>query len=620
MAINLPIVSKFYDQGVKNAESSLKKFGAFAAKSAAAATAAIGAIAVLSVKAFGDFDAALNKSISIMGNVSDTLRNDMSDAAREVAKNTTFSAEEAADAYFFLASAGLDAEASIAAMPQVAKFAQAGMFDMATATDLATDAQSALGLTSDDAAENLKNLTRVTDVFVKANTLANTSVEQLAAAFTSKAGNALKTVGKSVEEGAAALAVFADQGIKGERAGTLLTNTIFGLTDSLEKNGAQYKELGIELFDNEGKMLSFAGIAEQFTGVLGTMSTEQKLTTLSQLGFNKQAREGILALVGNEAALAEYETKLKEAGGTVDEVSGKQLETFNAQMELMKSRLMDVAIQIGSELAPKLLTLFDRIAPIIDKAAPVMLALFEKIESILADMSAELAPLIQAALPDLRKLFDDLKEPIGQVLEFLTVLAKEILGAVIGLVTTPAFLEALATIGKSFGVIAENVAAFLKSPVVDFLMGLISNTIIVGLNVLATAIQIVANTFAAAVSAIEAFNRTTPRAQSIPSTPTSGGTSGYITDNRSQTVPKFAEGGIVMPTPGGTLGIIGEAGQAEAVIPLDKLDRYTNGGGGNSFNITVNAGMGSDGGRIGQLIVDEIKKFERSNGPVFAGA
>lgn len=620
MAINLPIVSKFYDQGVKNAESSLKKFGAFAAKSAAAATAAIGAIAVVSVKAFGDFDAALNKSISIMGNVSDTLKNEMSDAAREVAKNTTFSAEQAAEAYFFLASAGLDAEASIAAMPQVAKFAQAGMFDMAMATDLATDAQSALGLTSDDAAENLKNLTRVTDVFVKANTLANTSVEQLALAFTSKAGNALKTVGKSVEEGAAALAVFADQGIKGERAGTLLTNTIFGLTDSLEKNGAQYKELGIELFDNEGKMLSFAGIAEQFTGVLGTMSTEQKLTTLSQLGFNKQAREGILALVGNEAALAEYETKLKEAGGTVEEVSQKQLETFNAQMELMKSRLMDVAIQIGSELAPKLLTLFDRIAPIIDKAAPVMLALFEKIESILADMSAELAPLIEAALPDLRKLFDDLREPIGQVLEFLTVLAKEILGAVIGLVTTPAFLEALGTIGKSFGVIAENVAAFLKSPVVDFLMGLISNTIIVGLNVLATAIQIVANTFAAAVSAIEAFNRTTPRAQSIPSTPSRGGTSGYITDNRKQTLPKFAEGGIVMPTPGGTLGIIGEAGQAEAVIPLDKLDRYTNGGGGNSFNITVNAGMGSDGGRIGQLIVDEIKKFERSNGPVFAGA
>lgn len=617
MAINLPIVSKFYDKGVKSAEKSLKKFGAFAAKSAAAATAAIGAIAVVSVKAFGDFDAALNKSISIMGNVSDTLRNDMSDAAREVAKNTTFSAEEAAEAYFFLASAGLDAEASIAAMPQVAKFAQAGMFDMATATDLATDAQSALGLSSDDAVENLANLTRVTDVFVKANTLANTSVEQLAAAFTSKAGNALKTVGKSVEEGAAALAVFADQGIKGERAGTLLTNTIFGLTDRLKAAPDAFEELGLALFDNEGKMKNFSDISEQFTSVLGTMSTEQKLATLSNLGFGKQAREGILALVGNTEALVEYEAKLKDAGGTVDEISQNQLETFNAQMELMKSRLMDVAIEIGSELAPKLLDLFDRIAPIIDQAAPVMLDLFEKIESILADMSEELAPLIEKALPDLERLFADLKEPVGQVLDFLTTLAKEILGAVIGLVTTPAFLDALSKIGKSFGVIAENVAAFLKSPIVDFLMGLISNTIIVGLEVLATTMKVVADTFQRVTDVIKAFNAT-PVIQK--STPTFGGTSGYITDNRSQNFPRFAEGGIVMPRAGGTVGVIGEAGQAEAVIPLNTLDKYVGGGGANNFNINVTTGVATDPVAVGREVVNAIKRYEATNGKVFVGA
>jgi TP901 family phage tail tape measure protein len=122
----------------------------------------------------------------------------MASAARQVALETTFAADQAAEAFFFLASAGLDAEQSIAAMPQVAKFAQAGMFDMALATDLATDAQSALGLSSKDATENLENLTRITDVFVRANTLANTSVEQLAVAFTTKAGTALKTVGKDV--------------------------------------------------------------------------------------------------------------------------------------------------------------------------------------------------------------------------------------------------------------------------------------------------------------------------------------------------------------------------------------------------------------------------------------
>jgi len=42
--------------------------------------------------------------------------------------------------------------------------------------------------------------------------------------------------------------------------------------------------------------------------------------------------------------------------------------------------------------------------------------------------------------------------------------------------------------------------------------------------------------------------------------------------------------------------------------------------GGQTFNITVNAGMGTDGQRVGQQIVDEILKFERNSGRVFARA
>lgn len=83
-------------------------------------------------------------------------------------------------------------------------------------------------------------------------------------------------------------------------------------------------------------------------------------------------------------------------------------------------------------------------------------------------------------------------------------------------------------------------------------------------------------------------------------------------------IPRLAEGGIVMPTPGGVIANLAEAGKPEAVIPLDRLGQF--GGGGRSINVTVNAGIGTDGTRVGQLIVDEIKKFERSSGPVFARA
>ena len=74
---------------------------------------------------------------------------------------------------------------------------------------------------------------------------------------------------------------------------------------------------------------------------------------------------------------------------------------------------------------------------------------------------------------------------------------------------------------------------------------------------------------------------------------------------------KFADGGIVM---GPTNALIGEAGP-EAVIPLNKST-----GMGNTYNITINAGIGTDGNVVGRQIVDAIKRFEKTSGPVFASA
>ena len=370
-AINLPLVSKFNDTGIKEAESALGKFSKGVGAIAAAATAAVAGVAVVSVQEFAKFDAALTKSQAIMGDLSEAMKTDMSDAAREVAKTTTFSAEQAAESFFFLASAGLDAEASIAAMPQVAKFAQAGMFDMALATDLATDAQSALGLSSKDAEENLENLTRVTDVFVRANTLANTSVEQLATAFTTKAGTALKTVGKDVEEGAAALALFADQGVKGELAGTQLTNTIFGLTDRALKAPEAFEKLGISVFDAEGKMKNFADIADDLGVAFDGMTEEQKLAELGALGFSKQARAGVLLLSGQGDKIREYEGALRDAAGFTQEVADKQLLTPTAQFQLLGSSLKDVALELGSVLTPALGDMAGALAPLVNNFLPI---------------------------------------------------------------------------------------------------------------------------------------------------------------------------------------------------------------------------------------------------------
>ena len=117
---------------------------------------------------------------------------------------------------------------------------------------------------------------------------------------------------------------------------------------------------------------------------------------------------------------------------------------------------------------------------------------------------------------------------------------------------------------------------------------------------------------AAAVSAVESKAKAKPKAKSSsakkPTTPAVS--QGLL--NKLAKIPAMAAGGIVT---GPTLALIGEAGP-EAVVPLSGR----NAGMGNTYNINVNAGIGTNGAQVGKEIVDAIKRFEKTSGPVFASA
>ncbi|CAB4134703.1 hypothetical protein UFOVP957_46 [uncultured Caudovirales phage] len=84
-------------------------------------------------------------------------------------------------------------------------------------------------------------------------------------------------------------------------------------------------------------------------------------------------------------------------------------------------------------------------------------------------------------------------------------------------------------------------------------------------------------------------------------------------------IATFAAGGSVM---GGVPIIVGEKGP-ELFVPGSNGSIVPNRGGspvgGNSYSITVQAGVG-DPRAIGQSIVEYVKKFEQANGPVFRAA
>lgn len=76
---------------------------------------------------------------------------------------------------------------------------------------------------------------------------------------------------------------------------------------------------------------------------------------------------------------------------------------------------------------------------------------------------------------------------------------------------------------------------------------------------------------------------------------------------------QLAEGGVVMPRPGGTQATIGEAGQPEAVIPLDKAGDMGFGGGMTiNFNGPI-MGNEAQAEEFARAIDRQLLKLRRSN-------
>ena len=190
----------------------------------------------------------------------------------------------------------------------------------------------------------------------------------------------------------------------------------------------------------------------------------------------------------------------------------------------------------------------------------------------IAELAAKLAPLLEGTLKNVLPLLSDLLRIVDGIDFFLG----EIL--------------------DRFGEFGDEGPSFL-----DFIDRLINP-----MARLQVAIKAIADGFDAAVTAFKRF-------QAL------GGFegTGVITPPGAK---KRAGGGRVT---GGMSYLVGEMGpeifqpgRGGNIVPNDQLGR----GGGASIVINVTAGMGTNGAQVGEQIVNAIKRYERTSGPVFAKA
>lgn len=368
---------------LNSAEARLEKFGTsmffLGSRVTAGITIPMTAAAAAIMKFGLDFDTAMTESLAIMGEIDAGMRGAMENVAMSIAKTSKFSATEGAEGFYHLASAGLSATQSMAALPIVTQFAQAGVMDLAKSAEFLAGAQAALAMTSDDTVTHLTNMTRIADVLTKANNIALGTIEDFAAALTNKAGAALRLVGKDVEEGVAVLAAYADQNIKGKAAGQQLWMVMRDLGTYALKNADDFKQYGISVFDSTGAMKNMATIIGDVERAVRGMSDAEERQMFLSLGIPLRSVAATQALVGYSAEIARNEAILRSAGGTTEEVANKQ-------MVALENRLLALYHQFQNQAT----LLFQQFVPVFDKylipALETALGWFEKITTALSGM------------------------------------------------------------------------------------------------------------------------------------------------------------------------------------------------------------------------------------------
>jgi len=308
-------------------------------KAAIMAGSALGAIAVKkTIDAFASFDDALQKSIAIMGDVDEAMREKLANTAREVAKELGISHEEAARSYYYLASAGLSATEALKAMPAVAKLAKAGALDMAEATDIATDIMTAFG-------KEVEDLANINDILIATVTKSNTNLQMLGEAMKYLAPSA-HAVGWSIEEMSAAVGLLSNAGIKASQAGTYLRQIIAQLLDPTKSAIDMFEKLGLTVEDMNPQANSLADILQKLKERGASASDIMQI-------FGVRAGTAVLALMDQGVpALREFTEELKNAGGITEQVAETQMESFREQMNKIKAQIQDIMITIGEQLAP----------------------------------------------------------------------------------------------------------------------------------------------------------------------------------------------------------------------------------------------------------------------------
>lgn len=396
-----------------------------------------------------DFEAGMSEVKAISGASAEEMI-DLTDKAKQMGAITKFSASESAEAFKYMAMAGWKTGDMLDGIEGIMGLAAAANADLGTASDIVTDALTAMGYAAGDAG-------KLADVMAAASSNANTNVELMGYTF-KYAAPIVGSLGYSMEDLAVATGLMANSGIKGEMAGTQLRAGMLRLIDPTEEMVNAMEKYGISVTNSDGSMKSLMDVMKLYRGKLGGL-TEAEQAQAAAVLFGTDAAAGWLSIIN---ASDEDFNKLTDAIYDSEGSAKKMSET-------MQNNLKGDLEQLGGALETVGLTAYEGFSNPMRQAVQDVTSTMSSYDVAKAvnGISYELGNLTQGVANNLPSILNTVVNVASGIIEHID----DIGAGVKAFIITWGLLKALG-IGMSI--------AGIISKVVSLVAGIASGTITLG--------------------------------------------------------------------------------------------------------------------------------------------
>jgi TP901 family phage tail tape measure protein len=301
--------------------------------------AVAGASVALSVKAFADYDERMAQ-VKSLSHASVADMNDLRDATMRYADEFGVSASQAADAEIELTKAGVGVKDQIGgALTGALTLAAAGQMNVADATTIAASAMTQFHLAG-------KDVPHIADLLAAGADKALGSVGDLGQGL-KFVGPIASSMGISIEQTVGTLALFAQNGILAEQAGTGLRGVLLSLTSPSAQAAGVMKQYGISLYDANGAFIGINGAAQELHDKLGPLDQATRNQALGQIFGNQQITEATILMDGGAKSIDKWSSAVDDQGFAAEQAAGK-LDSLNGDVEKLKAAFENDLIKAGT--------------------------------------------------------------------------------------------------------------------------------------------------------------------------------------------------------------------------------------------------------------------------------